>query len=258
MDAKVLSLTQAVWVILGANIGTTVTSQVTALDVGWLAPLLAFGGAATLLFSSSENAKRWGGVCSSLGVLFIGLENMGEAVLPLSGESWFLDLLAACKNPGTGILAGMTATALMQSSSASVGILQALSKSGLMDIRQAVYLVYGQNMGTCVTALLASAGSSRSARRAAVIHLLTNVLGTALFVFLSQALPLCEFLAWLCPRNLPRQIAAIHTIFNVVTALALLPFDEALVRCSHFLVPGRGENRKGGGKEAEREPEKKL
>lgn len=240
-EAGILTLTQAVWVILGANVGTTVTGQVIALNMEGIAPLFAFVGIMLLLFAKKELQKHWGGIFSGMGVLFIGLSMMGEAVMPLEQEQWFLRLLTACRHPAAGILAGTVVTAILQSSSASVGILQTLAKSGLIDLGQSIYIVFGQNIGTCATALIASAGAKRTARQTAVIHLMVNGVGAALFVALVQILPFCEWMERLSPADPVRQIANVHTTFNVVTSLLLLPFGGVLVRLSEYLTGGTDE-----------------
>ncbi len=236
-DTGAICLLQAVWVILGANIGTTVTGQLIALQAEGAAPLLAFIGVLLLLFAKKENWKCRGGVLSGVGVMFIGLTMMSEAVLPLRESEWFPGLLAAAVNPAAGIFMGALVTAVIQSSSASVGILQTLARSGLVGLNQSVYLVFGQNMGTCVTGLLASAGAGRNARRTAVIHLLVNVFGTLLFTGWMEILPLCSWIEAAAPGDPAKQIAHVHTVFNLVTSLACLPFGNLLVRISGRLVP---------------------
>lgn len=237
-DAGIMPLMQAVWVILGANIGTTVTGQLTALEIKGIAPLFAFVGM-LLFFSKKERNQRIGGILSGLGIMFIGLAMVETAMQPLGKSRLFCSLLTRCTNPLTGILAGTVFTALLQSSTASVGILQALANNGLVDIRQSLYIVCGQNMGTCFTALLVAGRASVNARRTAVLHLLINALGTMLFLFLSLLVPLPDWLEQLAPESPAHQIANTHTIFNVVTSLVLLPFGGGLVKVVSFFVPER-------------------
>lgn len=235
----ILSLFDTVWVILGANIGTTVTSQLTAVDMGTLAPLMAFLGIILLLFSKKEKLLCMGGVLSGVGMMFLGLSMVEGAMAPLGEEKWFLALLVKCQSPLAGILAGTIFTALLQSSAASVGILQMLAKNGLIGIHQSIYMVFGQNMGTCFTALLASAGTSVNARRTAVLHLLINVLGTVTFLGAARFLPLAGWVSWLAPNDPARQIAHAHTLFNVISSLALLPLGAFLIKITKWLVPER-------------------
>ncbi len=235
-DAGIMTLTQTVWVILGANIGTTVTAQLTALNIKGIAPLFAFVGI-LLLFSKKERNQCVGGILSGLGIMFIGLAMVETSVRPLGDSRYFCALLTECQNPLTGILAGTVFTALLQSSTASVAILQTLANNGLVGIRQSIYIVFGQNMGTCFTALLAAGGASLNAKRTAVLHLLVNILGTALFLILGFLLPFPRWMEQLAPHEPARQIANVHTIFNVVTSLALLPFGGMLVKAVSVLVP---------------------
>ena len=252
VDSGFLSFSKTVWVILGANIGTTVTSQLTALDLGVLAPLLAFMGILMLLFSKKEKASCGhtfmpsgrskeilclGGVLSGFGMMFMGVSMVETAMEPLGESEGFLSLLTKCQNPLTGILAGTIFTALLQSSTASVGILQMLAKSGLIGMKQSIYIVFGQNMGTCFTALLASAGTSINARRTAALHLLINVLGTLVFLVLCQALPIVLWVEKLAPYDPARQIAHVHTLFNVVSSLAFMPLGGFLVKWTERLIP---------------------
>ncbi len=238
-DAGILSLQQVIGVILGANIGTTITCQLIALDAEGFAPLLAFAGIMLLLFAPKEQWKRRGGILAGIGVMFIGLTMMGDAVRPLEQEKWCLEILAACKHPAAGIFAGTLVTAALQSSSASIAILQTLAKQGLTNIHQSIYIVFGQNMGTCVTGLLAAAGAGVHARQTAVVHLMVNVIGAVLFLILAWLLPVCNWVEALAPGDGARQIADIHTIFNIVTSLALLPAAGCLAELSQKLVPER-------------------
>ncbi len=235
-DAGIVTLTQTVWVILGANIGTTVTSQLTALNIKGISPLFAFAGL-LLLTSKKERNQRAGGILSGLGIMFIGLSMVETSMRPLGGSRLFCSLLTRCGNPLTGILAGTVFTALLQSSTASVGILQALANNGLVDIRQSIFIVFGQNIGTCFTALLAAGGASVNAKRTAVLHLLINLLGTVLFLLLGILLPFSDWMEHLAPGQPARQIANVHTIFNVATSLVLLPFGGLLVKIAGMVVP---------------------
>lgn len=241
VDAGILSLSQTVWVILGANIGTTVTSQLTAIDMGVLAPLFAFVGFMMLLFCKKEKTLCLGSVVSGFGVMFLGLSMIETAMSSLAESKLLLSLLTRCQNPLAGILAGTVFTALIQSSTASVGILQMLAKNGLLNINQSLYIVFGQNMGTCFTALAASAGASVNARRTALLHLLINVLGTAVFTLVCQLLPVGAWIGGLTPAQPARQIANVHTLFNVASSLVLLPFGGLLVRATGYLAAERKE-----------------
>lgn len=181
VNSGIMTLKQAAWIIMGANIGTTVTGQLIALDVGHFAPLLAFLGVVILVFVKSEKIKPIGQIMTGLGVLFIGMEMMSTYMEPLASSRKFTYLLTRFDNPILGIVVGTVFTALIQSSSASVGILQTLARSGLIGLDHAVFVLFGQNIGTCITALLASIGTTRTAKKATCIHILFNVFGTVVF-----------------------------------------------------------------------------
>ena len=182
VNSGLMTLNQAVWVIMGANIGTTITGQLIALDVGALAPLIAFVGVAILVFVKNKKIQHIAGIVAGIGVLFIGMDMMSSAMSPLREEPQFVEMMTKFSNPLLGILVGAGFTALIQSSSASVGILQALAMSGVIDLHSAVFVLFGQNIGTCITAVLASIGTTRNAKRATAIHLLFNLIGTVVFV----------------------------------------------------------------------------
>ena len=163
VNSGMMTLQQAVWIIMGANIGTTITGQLIALDVGAMAPLFAFCGVVMIVFLKKPHFHNYGQIIAGLGVLFIGMEMMSSAMMPLRDSEAFISLMTRFSNPVLGILAGAVFTAIIQSSSASVGILQALASSGLIPLSSAVYVLFGQNIGTCITAVLASIGTSRNA-----------------------------------------------------------------------------------------------
>ncbi|MEF2795442.1 MAG: Na/Pi symporter, partial [Hydrogeniiclostridium sp.] len=222
VNSGMMTLRQAVWIIMGANIGTTITGQLIALDIGQLAPLFAFVGVALVVFFKKPQVHHYGSILAGLGVLFIGMEMMSSSMEPLREWPAFVELVGTFSNPLVGILAGTLFTAVIQSSSASVGILQALAVSGIVGIDSAVYVLFGQNIGTCITALLASVGTSRNAKRTTIIHLMFNIFGTVLFTVICMTTPLTDLIASLTPGSPDSQIANMHTLFNVVTTLILL------------------------------------
>lgn len=239
VNSGMMTLQQAVWIIMGANIGTTVTGLLIALDVGAMAPLLAFIGVAFVVFLKKPMLRHWGHIIAGLGILFLGMEMMSGAMEPLRSSPFFIDMMTKMTNPVLGILVGMLFTAIIQSSSASVGILQTLAASGLIGLPSAVYILFGQNIGTCITAVLASIGTSRSAKRTTIIHLLFNVIGTTVFTILCLVTPLTTFVESLIPSSPSGQIAAMHTIFNISTTLLLLPFGTLLAKIAEFILPER-------------------
>ena len=228
VNTGLMTLKQAVWIIMGANIGTTITGQLIALDVGELAPLLAFIGVAIIMFSKNEKHHHYAAIIAGLGILFIGMDMMSTSMKPLRDVPEFVNLLTSFSNPILGILAGAIFTAVIQSSSASVGILQALAATGVIGLGSACYVLFGQNIGTCITAFIASIGTSTNAKRTTVIHILFNCIGTIIFTILCMATPIIGFVEGLTPGNTPSQIANLHTIFNIVTTLVLLPFGHLL------------------------------
>lgn len=237
VNSGLMSLRQAVWIIMGANIGTTITGQLIALDVGALAPLMAFLGVALVVFFKSPKLHNYGSILAGLGVLFIGMDMMSSAMKPLANEPGFVSLMTRFENPILGILAGAVFTALIQSSSASVGILQALAASGAIGFSSAVFVLFGQNIGTCITAVLASIGTSRNAKRTTIIHLMFNIAGTILFTAICVTFPLANWVASVTPGNIAAQIANMHTLFNVVTTLLLLPFGTQLAALAERILP---------------------
>ena len=237
VNSGLMSLRQAVWIIMGANIGTTITGQLIALDVGALAPLMAFVGVALVVFFKNPKLHNYGSIVAGLGVLFIGMDMMSGAMKPLADEPAFVALMTRFENPILGILAGAVFTALIQSSSASVGILQALAASGAISFSSAVFVLFGQNIGTCITAVLASIGTSRNAKRTTLIHLMFNITGTIIFTIVCTLFPLPALVASLSPDNIPAQIANMHTLFNIVTTILLLPLGNQMAALAEHILP---------------------
>ena len=246
VNSGMMTLRQAVWIIMGANIGTTITGQLIALDVGVLAPLFAFIGVAMMVFLKKPQSHHFGSIIGGLGVLFIGMDMMSASMAPLREMPGFVSLMTTFSNPVIGILAGALFTAVIQSSSASVGILQALANSGVIGLPSAVYVLFGQNIGTCITAVLASIGTSRNAKRATIIHLMFNVIGTILFTVLCILTPLVGVVQGITPTNPAAQIANMHTIFNIVTTLILLPLGNGLVSAAMHILPERKQDMEEG------------
>lgn len=237
VNAGLMELKSAVWIIMGANIGTTITGQLIAIDITALAPVIAFVGVALIAFFKSKKLDAFGTVIAGLGILFMGMDIMSGAMEPLRDSPTFVSMVSSFENPLIGILVGAGFTALIQSSSASVGILQALARSGVVTLPSAIYVLYGQNIGTCITSVLASIGTTRNAKRATIIHLSFNIIGTVIFVIISMLTPFADFMASLTPTNIPAQIANVHTIFNVVTTIILLPFGIKLVKLTYKILP---------------------
>lgn len=241
VNSGMMTLRQAVWIIMGANIGTTITGQLIALDVGMFAPFIAFIGVAMIVFIKSQKVHHIGKILAGLGILFIGMDMMGASMEPLQNSESFISLMTTFSNPVLGILAGAIFTAVIQSSSASVGILQTLATAGLISFKSSVFVLFGQNIGTCITAVLAAIGTSRSAKKTTIIHLSFNIIGTVIFTFLCTALPLTDWVGGLTPDEPSKQIANMHTLFNIVTTLLLLPFGSYLAALADKLMPEKAE-----------------
>ena len=237
VNAGIMTLPQAVGVIMGANIGTTVTAQLVSIDINGLAPIALGIGIILYLFTNKPKTKHLAEVLIGFGILFTGMDFMKEAVKPLAEYSGFTNaLLTFGKYPILGLLLGFGITAIIQSSSASMGMLVVLASQGLIPLNSALPILYGQNIGTCVTSLLSSIGASISARRAALIHLMFNVLGTIIFLIFLNGI-VVKAVVYMDPDNVARQIANVHTIFNITSTLMLLPFNKIIIKLATKLAP---------------------
>ena len=237
VNSGLMTLQQAVWIIMGANIGTTITGQLIALDIGAIAPLFAILGVGAIMFSKNEKVHHISSIIAGLGILFMGMDMMGAAMEPLQESEAFINLMTQFSNPLLGILVGAVFTAIIQSSSASVGILQALAATGMIPLSSAVYVLFGQNIGTCITAVLASIGTKVNARRTTIIHLMFNIIGTALFTVICMVTPYVSLIESITPGDPVAQIANAHTIFNIVTTLILLPFGTYMAQAAEKILP---------------------
>lgn len=243
VNSGMMTLQQAVWIIMGANIGTTITGQLVALDIGMLAPLIAFIGVAMIVFLKNPKLHYIGGILAGFGVLFIGMNMMGASMKPLQSSPIFIDLMTSFSNPLLGIIAGTVFTAIIQSSSASVGILQTLAATGLLPFSSAVFVLFGMNIGTCITAVLASIGTNRSAKRTTIIHLMFNLIGTAVFTILCLSIPIADVVAATAVGRPKAQIANMHTVFNIATTVMLIPFGTLLAKAATIILPDAPEDR---------------
>lgn len=241
VNSGLMTLKQAVWVIMGANIGTTVTGLLIALDIGAIAPMIAFLGVAVYMFAKNEKVRHVSSIFAGLGILFIGMEMMSSSMEPLRESQQFVDFMTKVSNPLVGILVGAVFTAIIQSSSASVGILQALAKTGAVPFSSSVYILFGQNIGTCITAVLASIGTKTNAKRTTLLHLMFNVIGTVVFTIICITTPFTDLIEQMFPGAPAAQIANLHITFNIVTTLLLLPFGGLLVKAAVKLLPGSKE-----------------
>jgi phosphate:Na+ symporter len=240
VNAGIMTLTQAAGVIMGANIGTTVTAQIASLNLDAIAPIAVGIGVGIWLFTKNKRIKSMAEVLLGFGILFIGMNLMKNAVGPLNEYSGFRELLLAFGS-GTfidslmGIFTGFLITAIIQSSSATTGVLIALASGGLLPIEAAMPIVFGTNIGTCVTAMISSIGANRTAKRAAFIHLIFNVIGTILFMIFFKNLTV-YLVKMLSPNDAARQLANAHTLFNLLNTIILLPFANFLVILSTKVI----------------------
>ena len=237
VNSGLMTLKQSVCVIMGANIGTTITGQLIALDIGAIAPLFAIAGVGAIMFIKSEKVHHISSIFAGLGILFMGMDMMGAAMSPLKESEAFISLMTKFDNPLLGILVGALFTAVIQSSSASVGILQALASTGMIPLSSAVFVLFGQNIGTCITAVLASIGMKVNAKRTTVIHLLFNIIGTVLFTVICLVTPYVTWIEAMTPGDPVAQIANAHTVFNIVTTLLLLPFGTHMANIAVRILP---------------------
>ena len=249
VNAGIMNLNQAVWLIMGANVGKTTTGLLIALDVGALAPIVAFVGVFMMVFLKKPNLQHIGQLLAGLGILFIGMDMMSAAMEPLREVPAFVNMMATLSNPLLGIAFGAGFTALIQSSAASVGILQTLAAAGVVEFSGAVYVLFGQNIGTCITAVMASFGTSRDAKRATCVHLLFNIIGTVIFTVVVMVFPLTALIERTVPGPMA-QIAVMHVIFNLATTVLLIPFGGCLARLATRILPDAAEaaEEKEGGK----------
>ena len=237
VNAGIMSLSQAIGVIMGANIGTTVTAQLVSFKLEAIAPVALGIGIILYLFSKKEKTKELATILLGFGILFTGMEFMKDAVKPLAEyEGFRRALIYFGEHQFLGIIAGFAITGIIQSSSASMGMLIALASQGLIPLSSALPILYGDNIGTCVTSLLSSIGASRNAKRAATMHLTFNVIGTLIFVLILNY-PISALVKWLDPTDAARQIANAHSIFNVVNVLILLPFAKYIVKIVLKIMP---------------------
>ena len=242
VNAGIMTLKQAIGVIMGANIGTTVTAQLVSFNLNGMAPVALGIGIVLYLFGKNPKVKHISEILIGFGMLFTGMEFMKDAVEPLRDYKGFTDMLVSFgQYPILGLLLGFGITAIVQSSSASMGMLVALAAEGLIPLNAALPILYGQNIGTCVTSLLSSIGANKNAKRAAVIHLIFNVLGTVLFlIFLNR--PVVSLVTGMDPGNVARQIANTHTLFNIISVLILLPFNNIIIKMAMRIIPDKAED----------------
>lgn len=256
VNSGIMQLSQAVGILMGANIGTTVTAWILSLSglqgssllvtifkPATFSPVLALTGIVMLMFVKKDRVKNVGTILVGFGVLMFGMETMTDAVKPLANTPAFAEFFLNFSNPAVGVIFGTVMTMIMQSSSASVGILQAFSLTGGITYSAAIPIILGQNIGTCITALISSVGASKNAKRTAMIHLYFNIIGTILFLIAFYSLDAFLKFDFIDDALNPANIAVIHSAFNLLATLVLFPFSELLVKLATVSVRDKTKER---------------
>ena len=239
VNAGLMNLYQAAGVIFGANIGTTVTSQLVSFNLSEIAPLFLLLGVLLLMFSKNRNITKFAEIIVGFGVLFLGLNNMSVAMSGLKENPHIVELFGSLTNPFLAVLLGTVLTAVIQSSSVTVSIMLLMANQGLLELSICMYIILGCNIGACTSALLTSMTGNKDAKRAAMIHFLFNIIGTVLmFIVLQVALEPIMNAIYAISGNAGRFVANTHTLFKVVQVLVLLPFSSLIVKLTYLIIPG--------------------
>lgn len=245
VNSGLMNLYQAAGVIMGANIGTTVTSQLISFNLSAFAPVIVMAGIVMVMFCKKNKVQRIGEVLLGFGILFMGLNTMSSSMSVLRESPQVVEIMGSLNNHFIALLVGIVVTAVLQSSSATVGIILLLAQQGLLDIRICLFIILGCNIGACVSALLAGLSGKRDAKRASLIHLLFNIIGTILMylVFTVAMEPVIQFIGSISGMNPGREVANAHTLIKIVEVIVLAPFIKQIVKLTGFFV--RGEDAKG-------------
>lgn len=241
VNSGLMNLMQASGVILGANIGTTITGQLIAFNLSDIAPLVVIIGVVMVMFCKKQSVKKIGEVILGFGILFMGLSIMGDSMTAVKESPRILNFLASLENSGAAILVGFIITAVLQSSSATVGIILLMVSQGLLEFTICPFMILGCNIGSCVSALVASLSGKKDAKRAALIHFLFNVIGSAImFMVLLVAInPFTDMMLYISGGSLARAVANVHTLMKVVEVAMLFPFMGWIVKATYRIVPGK-------------------
>ncbi len=255
VNSGIMKLNQAIGIIMGGNIGTTVTSWLLSLTgitgdsfilqmlkPSSFSPILAVIGIVFIMFTKNEKKKDIGLILIGFAILMFGMETMSDAVSPLAENKQFTSILTMFSNPLLGLMAGTILTAIIQSSSASVGILQALCATGAVNFGTAIPIIMGQNIGTCITAILSSIGTSKNAKRAAAVHLFFNITGTTIFMVVFYTLNLFIHFRFLNTAASPAGIAVVHSLFNIGATIILFPFANLLEKMAFLVIPDKASD----------------
>ena len=247
VNSGLMSLTQAIGVIMGANIGTTITAQITAFNLSAYAPVILFVGAVLYLFMKKDMVKYVGSIIMGFGMLFEGIALMKTAIAPLAETEAFINMISALENPFLTVLFGILFTALLQSSSSATVIFQAFAVQGIISYETSVYLVIGAAIGSVTPNILASLTMSRNGKRTALLNLLFNLIRAAILMLLLFIFPqILTVIKSLSPDNVARQIANTHTIFAIFAVLVMLPFSDSIVKLTQKLLPLKPEESRTG------------
>ena len=246
VNSGLMNLYQAAGVILGANICTTVTSQLVSFNLSKAAPAFLFAGVVAVMFFKNENVKKIGEIILGFGILFMGLSGMSGAMSGLREDPAIVELFASMTNPFVAVLVGMVVTAIIQSSSVTVSIVLLMANQGLLALPISLFIILGCNIGSCGSAMIASLAGKKDAKRSAMIHLLFNIFGSIIFYFIFMVAvgPIAEFLESISGGNPGRCIANAHTMIKVCQVIMLFPFSNLLVKMTYFFIPG--EDKKVG------------
>lgn len=237
VNAGLMTLSQAVGVVFGANIGTTITGQMVSFNLSQWAPLVIAAGLISNMLTKNPKVKEASEIFIGFGILFIGMSTLSSSLEPLKELPEFTNWIVQYgNNPYIGVGIGLLMTLVLQSSSATIGVLIALASQGVLPITTAVYIIFGDNIGTCTTALISSLGTSRRGKQVALFHLSINIIGTIYFMLFFTGI-LTNFVSSIDPGNVARQIANAHTIFNIVNVIILFPFTNLLVKMIQTIIP---------------------
>ena len=241
VNAQIMNLSQAMGVIMGATIGTTVTSVLLSIQISDYAPIAIFIGAIMVMLCKKNNHKYIGQIIAGFGILFFGMKTMSANLKPIAQSDFFSNIITSVSDPIVGVFFGIAFAAILQSSSAAVGVLQALGAAGALTLPNAVYMVYGIHIGACVTAVISAIGATKAAKRTALSYVLFTGIGTLLFVLVSLFTP---FHAWIesVTQSVPFQISLVHIISSIVATLVLLPGVDLIIKFSTFIIRGKEEN----------------
>ena len=234
VSAGILSLSGAVGIVMGANIGTTVTSLIIAFNFSDIAPIAVFFGTIMKMFSKKRKIQSAGMIIVGFGLLFIGLNTMSSSFEALKDNPNFLTFISKTDGKLQGVLTGFIMTAIMQSSSATVGILQALSMQGLVPLSTAFYIILGQNIGAVIPVIISSVNATKAAKQVSIIHLLFNLSGTLIFLIAMELIPLADIFSWV--KNDSLSISLFHIFFNIASTFILLPLSDKLIKISEKLT----------------------